>query len=247
MGDNADVNDQMSEGPREDAEEVDRIRQTFADRDRRGPRAAGIASAYRIINLQRQEATLRLLESRWPARRPSLIDVGCGTGLDLERWLAEGWPRTALAGVDVAPERVSAARERLPGVDIRQTDGADLPYPNASFEVATAVTVFSSILDPDLRQRLFAEMQRVVAPGGVVLVYDFVIRNPRNPNVTPMTLDRLRALGKSPSKSVRITPLLHLVAVGDTIHPLLGRAAMKLAPPTHRLSYWLSPATISSR
>jgi ubiquinone/menaquinone biosynthesis C-methylase UbiE len=200
-----------------------------------------------MINLQRQDATLRLLEHRWPDRRPALIDVGCGVGLDLERLLAEGWPTTALAGVDVAPERVSAARERLPGIEIRQTDGAELPYPNASFEVATAVTVFSSILDPDLRRRLFAEMQRVVAPGGIVLVYDFVIRNPRNPNVTPMTLSRLRALGASPTRSVRITPLLHLVAVGATIHPLFARMAMKLAPPTHRLTYWVSPATISSR
>jgi SAM-dependent methyltransferase len=241
MGHNAEMNDQTSGGLREDADEVDRIRQTFANRDRRGPRSPAISSAYRLINLERQEAMLGLFDSLLPGPRPALLDVGCGGGLDLERWLKEGWPVTALSGVDVAPERVAAARVRLPGVDIRQTEGADLPYPDAKFAVATAVTVFSSILDPGLRRRLFTEMRRVVAPGGIVIVYDFVIRNPRNANVTPMTLRRLLALGERPTASVRITPLLHLVGAGSYIHPVFERAAMWLAPRTHRLTYWRLP------
>lgn len=240
-GHNCGMNGEQSGRSADDGQEVERIRHTYATRDRRGPRAPAIASAYRAINLERQVATLGLIDRLFPGPRPELLDVGCGGGLDLERWLAEGWPPEALAGVDVSPDRVAAARDRLPGVDIRQTDGAALPYPDEHFKVATAVTVFSSILDAGLRRRLFAEMRRVVAPGGIVLIYDFVIRNPGNANVTPMTLRKIHALGVRPTSSVRVTPLLHLVAAGSRIHPLVEQAAMKLAPRTHRLTYWRLP------
>jgi hypothetical protein len=43
--------------------------------------------------------------------------------------------------------------------------------------------MFSSILDASVKRRAAAEMARVLAPGGLVLWYDFFVNNPRNPNV----------------------------------------------------------------
>jgi ubiquinone/menaquinone biosynthesis C-methylase UbiE len=173
---------------------------------------------------------------------PRLLDVGCGTGLDLAHWLATGWPAASLAGVDLVPDRIRRAQERCPGVDLQVTSGSALPFATGSFDIATAVTVFSSILDPDLRRELFGEMCRVVRPGGAVIVYDFVIRNPRNRDVVAMTPALLRQLGRRPDASIPITPLIQLVALGARLGRRAADLAMRFAPRTHRLSRWSVPA-----
>ena len=227
----------MRAGSPDEAAEIERIRAAYAERDARPARHPAIAEAYRLINVERRARMIAMIERvGGPDRR--LIDVGCGSGLDLAAWLALGWPAERLAGVDLVPERIAQARAGCPGVDLRVTTGSELPFPADSFDVATAVTVFSSILDPLVRRRLFDEMRRVVRPGGSVLVYDFVIRNPRNPHVVAMTMPRLEALGGEPLESLRLTPLIHLVAAASRLGAGATLLAMAAAPRTHRLSRW---------
>ena len=223
--------------------EIARIQWVYAARDGRPARHAAIVSAYRLINEDRHRRMRALVERLVPGPDRPLLDVGCGNGWDLGQWRLSGWAADQLAGCDVVPDRVEAARRRCPDVDIRLGDGVTLPFPEGSFAVATAVTVFSSILDTDTRRRLFAEMQRVVRPGGLVLVYDFVVRNPRNPAVLSMTAARLRELGRPPTSSRRMTPLVYAVAAGAAVHPRLAALAMRLAPPTHRLAIWRTPVS----
>ena len=222
----------------DEATEIERIRAAYAERDARPPRHPAIVEAYRLINVDRR-ATMQSMIERASAADRQLIDVGCGSGLDLAHWVGLGWPPDRLAGVDVVAERIALARVACPGVDLQMTNGTELPYGADSFDVATAVTVFSSILDPLVRRRLFDEMRRIVRPGGSVIVYDFVIRNPRNPHVIAMTLPRLKSLGGRPVESARITPLLPLVAAASTLGGRASRLAMAAAPRTHRLSRWV--------
>jgi ubiquinone/menaquinone biosynthesis C-methylase UbiE len=121
---------------------------------------------------------------------------------------------------------------------VRLSAPGAIPFPDDSVDVATAATVFSSILDPEMRMALFAEMERVVRSGGVIVVYDFVIRKPTNPHVIGMPLQRLAELGRPPTGSIRLSPALQAVAVATAVHPRLADLAMRLAPRTHRLSYW---------
>lgn len=225
-----------------DEAETRRIRHVYAARDRRPGRAVAIQRAYALLNAERRQATVRLIErlsSEARRARPTILDVGCGSGLDLADFLDRGWPAERLTGVDLVAERLSAARERCPGVTLRQVDGARLPFADGSFDVATAVTVFSSIMQADRRRALFAEMLRVVAPGGHVIVYDFVVRNPRNRDVTAMPMSRLADMaGRHPDLSIRLSPFLYLVGVASVLGPRAARTAMRVAPPTHRLSAW---------
>ena len=221
----------------EDAE-VRRIRAAYDERDGRRARHPAIAGAYRLVNGDRLGRMQSAIE-RVAGGQPRILDVGCGGGLDLAHWLAQGWPAERLAGVDLVERRIAAAADRCPGVDLRLTSGSELPFAADSFDVATAVTVFSSVLDPAVRRRLFAEMGRVVRPGGSILVYDFVIRNPRNPDVVAMTRRRLLDMGGPPLESVRMTPLIHLVALASLFGRRATDVAMRFAPRTHRLSRWL--------
>jgi SAM-dependent methyltransferase len=223
-----------------DDSETKRIRSVFRSRDQSEPRHPAVEHAYRIVNRDRLDR-MRMFIDRAVPGRPTILDVGCGAGHDIEAWLSIGWPPRALAGVDLVDERVREAKRRCPGVDLRVTSGADLPFPDASFDVATAATVFSSIRDERMRTALFAEMCRVVRPGGIVLVYDFVVRKPGNNDVVSMGLGQLRALGAPPTTSFRLTPLLQIVALGTRFGRIGASLALRFAPRTHRITCWRMP------
>jgi ubiquinone/menaquinone biosynthesis C-methylase UbiE len=225
-----------------DDRETTRIREVFEARDRSG-QAAWKAAASRFLSAERMSQLERLVRTEIPTSiRPSIVDVGCGGGHDLAAWLERGWSPELLAGIDLVSGRIEAARKRCPGVDLRVGSGTDLPFESGQFDVATAATVFSSIPDTHSRQRLFAEMYRVVRPGGLVVIYDFVVRNPRNSNVLAMGANRITELAGRPADgSVRLSPLLYLVGLGLRVHPLVGRLMARVSPRTHRLSFWRVP------
>jgi ubiquinone/menaquinone biosynthesis C-methylase UbiE len=233
--------------PTAQAEEVARIRAVYERMERGGPRSEVIRRASGMLAAERMTATRQLLGQLLPMAHPRLLDVGCGGGGDLHALEVAGWTPDLLAGVDLTEVRLATARDLCPGVDLRLSDGPTIPFPDATFDVATASTVFSSIRDAELQRALFAEMERVVRPGGVMLVYDFVIRKPTNPNVVSMPLQRLSDLGRKPQGSIRLSPLLHAVAAALLVSPRLGSWAMNFAPRTHRLTYWRKAADLRAR
>ena len=146
--------------PQSEAEEIARIRSVYSKRDRSHRRFPPLQDAYRRLGIERLDATHRLLARLLPMDHPRLLDVGCGGGGDLAYLRSAGWPADQLAGVDLIPARLDAARVACPDVDLRLSDGSHIPFADGSMDVATAVTVFSSILDLDLRRALFADSHR---------------------------------------------------------------------------------------
>src|SRR5829696_8781102 len=130
----------------------------------------------------RLASTLRV-EDVWPADGRDLLDVGCGRGPLLEELLRRGGDAAHLHGVDLLESEIAAARERLPGVDVRVADARALPYPPQSMDVVVMSTVLSSILDSENRLRVGLEARRVLRPGGCIVTYDFRVPSPRNANV----------------------------------------------------------------
>ena len=102
------------------------------------------------------------------------LDVGCGVGL-VHRYLAP--ELGALAGVDLAAQAIERARAENPRVDYRSYDGERLPHDDESFEVVFAMGVVHHV-PPAARARLTAELARVAAPGGLVVLFE---HNPWNP------------------------------------------------------------------
>lgn len=97
-----------------------------------------------------------------------VLDVACGTGnaaLLAARDGASTW------GVDLAPRLIEVARERaraaLLPVNFDVGDAQALPCGDASFDVV--LSVFGVIFAPDPR-RAFAEIVRVLRPGGRALI-----------------------------------------------------------------------------
>ncbi|TPV93812.1 MAG: class I SAM-dependent methyltransferase [Myxococcales bacterium FL481] len=98
----------------------------------------------------------------------SVLEVGCGTGLILQRVAA--FARRA-QGIDLSPAMLQHARAR--GLDVQHASATDLPFPDASFDVAYSFKVLAHV--PDFALAL-TEMARVVRPGGY-LVFDIYNRH----------------------------------------------------------------------
>ena len=93
-----------------------------------------------------------------------VLDVGCGPGAlsaHLVRLLGAG----AVSAADPSETFVAAARQRLPGVDVRLAVAERLPFDNDSFDAALAQLVVHFMDDPVAG---LAEMARVTRSGGAV-------------------------------------------------------------------------------
>ena len=92
------------------------------------------------------------------------IDVGCGPGA-LTAELVRRLGTDAVSAVDPSESFVEAARDRLPGVDIRVGSAEALPFESDSVDLALAQLVVHFMSDPVLG---VSEMARVTKPGGRV-------------------------------------------------------------------------------
>jgi SAM-dependent methyltransferase len=172
--------------PESSAGEEERVREAYARRAGDEIRYAYWDPGHLYLMQSRERRVLALLRglALLPWRTGTILEIGCGKGVwlrDLVRW---GIPPHAITGIDLRNEAIEEARALCaPGTRIEQGSGADLSFEDHSFELVLQSMVFSSVLDPAVRQRIATEMLRVLRPGGRVLWYDFHVNNPRNPDV----------------------------------------------------------------
>jgi SAM-dependent methyltransferase len=167
-----------------------------------------------------------------------LCDVGCGSGQDLIAWRNAGVPESRLAGTELIQERAKAAQRALPRANIRTVSGSELPFGSASFDVCSASLVLSTILSRSHQARLLSEMKRVTAPGGLVIVYDFMLKKPWNRNVKRVSRTHLGEFWRPPDMEVRAAPFLPLLDIAERMPPRFAKGIVDLLPRTHRLWAW---------
>lgn len=95
--------------------------------------------------------------------------VGCGTGLDLD-FVPSG---VAVTGLDLTPGMVTRAEKRarrrgLDGVFV-VGDARSLPFSTGSFDVVILHLILAVAPEPE---RIVAEVDRVLVPGGTVSIFD---------------------------------------------------------------------------
>ncbi len=184
------------------ADELDRIRAAYDERDRRPAGDARRTWAHPAHALHLHELEWQVLAALRAAQvrlaDSAVLDVGTGGGYLLHR-LAELGAASA-AGVELSPDRVARAAERYPGLDVRCANAADLPFPEGTFDVVTQFTCLSSVLDPAVRADVAREMLRVTRPGGIVLSYDL--------RPSPALLRAARRLGPAPADAATPTAAL---------------------------------------
>lgn len=152
--------------------------------------------------------------------RLRFLDVGCGTGGYLRRLIELGADPKRLAGTELIAERLEIAQALTVSGPLWHLGSLeDLPG-DLAYDVVSAFTVFSSILDDEVRRRLADHMWDCTAMGGAVIVYDFRYDNPKNPDVSKVTRRELERL--FPEATTEFSTM--------TLAPPISRQAAKVSP-----------------
>ena len=177
----------------------------------------------RLVLAERRRLAAKLLErAGWiPLSDRRVLEVGCGGGSELAWMLEVRASPSNLVGLDLLLDRVAVARRAYPQLDFHVGNAEHLDFPDRSFDVVMAFTVFSSILDESMARNVASEIHRVLRPGGGLLWYDFRYNSPANRNVRGVGSRRVRDLFPA------LQGDLHTVTV---LPPLVRRLGPLTAP-----------------
>lgn len=105
-----------------------------------------------------------------------ILDLACGTGRTLNQ-LAAALPNAKLTGLDLSRYYLDVARGWLPdAVDLVEGNAEATDFAAGSFDAITCVYLFHE-LPRNARRSVFAEMFRLLRPGGRLVVLDSVQRS----------------------------------------------------------------------
>ena len=177
-------------------EEESRIREVYSQRHP-GSVYSRFDPAHLFEMQERERYFLRLLAKSGcrALHKHKILEVGCGNGellRDLIKWGAR--PENTF-GIDLIPERILEARTLCPqGISIEAGNAAEINFPDKTFDLVFQSTVFTSVLDYQIKASIALEMLRVAKPDGIIFWYDFSVNNPLNKNVKGVRLREMRRL-----------------------------------------------------
>jgi SAM-dependent methyltransferase len=137
---------------------------TDAARKRFGETAALVAEHQ---DSRAEETRERLSSLLAPSGDERALDVGTGAGALA---IALGPLVREVVGIDIVPELLAEGRKRAPAnVELIEADATALPFERGSFDLVCSARTLHHTPRPEL---VLAEMNRVLRPGGTMLVVD---------------------------------------------------------------------------
>lgn len=201
-------------------EEAERIRQVYAKRG--NPATYSTLDPAQGLMLREREQKLRGALSHYgmtSLEDKKILEIGCGAGIWLQRWMEWGARPENITGIDLLPDRIAAARRVCPPeLALHCREASNLEGLGA-FDIVMQSTVFTSILDAGMKRQIASEMLRVVRPQGLIVWYDFHMNNPANADVRGIRKNEIREL--FPGCTVDLQKL--------TLAPPIGRPLARLS------------------
>ncbi len=120
----------------------------------------------------------------------TVVDLGCGGGLDVFLAAAKVGPTGKAIGIDMTPEMIDLARRNaakasngsaLSNVEFYQATIDQLPLPDASVNCVISNCVIN--LAPD-KAAVFREIARILKPGGRLAVSDIALKKALPPELS---------------------------------------------------------------
>lgn len=170
----------------QDNTEINRIKKVYEKREKTVPtdRYSLFNFGNRFIVQRRDWEILNIIKTRGKSLKDMrILDVGCGAGGELRNFIRYGALPENLHGIDLLPDRIELAKRLSPNINFICNDASNLPYDNESFDIVMQFTVFTSILDKDMKLKIASEMLRVLKPDGIIIWYDYFVDNPKNHDV----------------------------------------------------------------
>ena len=176
-----------------------------------------------------RELELALLRGRLrPGAR--FLDAGCGTGGFL-RFLLDRGAIGSAAGVDVSPEAIELARQRVPEAELSVASVTDLPFDDEAFDAAVLNDVLQHVPEGEV-ERSLEELRRVLRPGAPLLVRTGGARRARRERDDWRIYDRRTLKAELERGGFRCERITYANLVGSLAAAAAGRTPR--APTTER-------------
>lgn len=109
---------------------------------------------------------LESLLRRYARAGTSVLDVGCGTGVNLARLLRLGVPFADYTGLDFSPSMLALCRKRfghVPNARFLEADATNLPYAGRCYGLIVSTWLLDHVKEP---ARLVNSVRSLLEPGG---------------------------------------------------------------------------------
>ena len=149
-------------------------------------------------------ATKDLVAAHLPEGTRDVLDLGCGTGLELPAIYAR-FPNARVLGIDMAQDMLALLRERCAGQNVRTLCMSyfDYAFPPAAYDAVISVMSLHHFT-PEQKLGLYAQIRKTLRPGGLFLNCDYYINSAWSER---RNFKQLQQLGCEPGEVHFDTPL----------------------------------------
>lgn len=120
------------------------------------------SKAYALINREDKKHIQEVLQYLSPQKEDKILEIGCGRGFTVKK-IQEICPQTY--GVDINPNSI----EKGVAKNLQVMDAQQLAFDNENFDKVYSFHTIEHVPNP---QKMLSEIERIVRPGGkVLLVY----------------------------------------------------------------------------
>lgn len=183
--------------------EIERIKYVYGKYSPHSSKWSNNNIRNKLIYEERFENLKNLLElHNININNSKILDAGCAGGNFFASLLKSGIEEENIYGIDIRKNRIEDAKKKFPKSNLRLMDARIMDFQNDSFDIVLAFTLYSSILDKNIRKQISKEIVRVLNKGGVLLYYDIRYNNPFNRNVYKMTASDIDYLFPSMKKTL---------------------------------------------
>jgi SAM-dependent methyltransferase len=202
--------------------EIQRIKQVYEDRDLVYKKLNSIDYIFNAyIQFERELVYTFILRKQFiEVNDLKILEIGAGNGSNLFFFKRFGLKWENIYANELMEERFNQLSKNFEKCHLYSGDASVLDF-KEYFDIVFQSTVFTSILDDDFKKKLADKMFTMIKPEGVVLWYDFIYNNPKNPNVK----------GVKRNEIIQLFPLAKKITFYKvTLAPPIGRKIGNLYP-----------------
>lgn len=124
---------------------------------------------------------------------PRVLDLGCGTGLELEFYFART-PGAQVTGIDLSEGMLATLKEKFPGKDLTLIQGSyfDLPLGKSCYDAAVSVESLHHFTQEE-KTILYRKLHTALKPDGYFILTDYFAHEDAFEEYCRTELQRLKA------------------------------------------------------